>query len=180
MRRCRGGGAAAGVWGAIGLVAAFGVDAPAPARAVGDAVIAIEYVEFHDRLDPDPKANITARHQIVATLAADSHVSERTETLVGRGKRVFARQEENSGSLGDNSAWAVWRVLGPHKLERLFAGHGFLLKIDVDVGPGDACSVQVNYLLQNGFTAVMTRRADTGQPARVSLPKVVSAQCSIQ
>jgi hypothetical protein len=69
---------------------------------------------------------------------------------------------------------------GPKKLERLFAGRGFLLKIDVEVGPGDACSVDVAYLLQAGATAMMTRRLDTGDPARISPPKVLSAQCSIR
>jgi len=160
--------------------AAFPVWAAQPAPAEADTTLTIEYVETHDRLDPDPKPGITVRHTLEATLSAGNHVVENDRREVGGRKRVFVAHGQNQGALGDNTAWATWRVIGPHQLERLFAGHGFLLKIDVETGPADACAVTVAYLLQAGFTSVMSRRADTGEPARISLPKVVSAQCSIR
>ena len=108
--------------------------ATAPTSAKADKVLTIEYVETDDRLDPDPKAGIIARHEIEATLTADNHVAEHDENRAGGRKRVFFKRLESRGALGDNSAWATWRVLGPH----------------------------------------------TGDPARISPPKVLSAQCSIR
>jgi hypothetical protein len=162
------------------FVVALAVGATAPTSAKADTLLTIEYVETHDRLDPDPRAGIVVRHEIEATLTADNHVAEREQRQTGGRKQVFFNQLESRGALGDNSAWATWRVLGPHKLERLFAGRGFLLKIDVDIGADNACSVDVAYLLQAGATAMVTRRLDTGDPARISHPKLLSAQCSIR
>jgi len=161
------------------FVAAVAAGAAAPTPAKADTLLTIEYVETHDRLDPDPKSGIVARHKIEATLTADNHVAEHDENQSGGRKRIFVKQLDSRGALGDNSAWATWRVLGPHKLERLFAGHGFLLKIDVEIGPNSACSVDIAFLLQAGATAMVTRRLDTGDPARISQPKLLSSQCTI-
>jgi len=39
--------------------------------------------------------------------------------------------------------------------------------------------VQIKYLLQKGYSDIITPRADNGQLAHSSLPKLISAQCSI-
>jgi len=178
-KRRRGTRARTGAFASL-FVAALMAGATAPTSAKADTLLTIEYAETHDRLDPDPKAGIIVQHTIEATLTADNHVAEHDQNQVGGRRHVFVKQLESQGALGDNSAWATWRVLGPHKLERLFAGRGFLLKIDVEIGPGDACSADVAYLLQAGASAIVTRRLDTGDPARISQPKLLSAQCSIR
>ena len=153
---------------------------PMVARSAGDTVIQIDFVETHDRLTPDVRPGIVGQHQIVATLTADNRVSENNQTLVGRRLRTFVRQGQNSEALGDNSARVVWRVLGPHQLRRIFAGRQFLIMADVEIGAGNACSVQIRYLLQKGYTDYIAKRADNGELAHFSLPKVVSSECSIR
>ena len=164
--------------GALFVAALFVGAATTPASA--DTVLTIEFVETHDRLDPEPKAGIIVKHTIEATLTADNHVTERDQRQGGGRNRSLSKETEARGAIGDNSAWATWRVMGPHQLERLFVGRGFLVKIDVEVGPGDACAANVAYLLRSGDSAMMVRRLDNSEPARVSKPEVLSAQCSIR
>jgi hypothetical protein len=153
---------------------------PAPPRAgsTGDTVIQIDFVETHDRLTPDERHGIAAQHQIVATLSG-SQVSESNQTVINRRRGSLVRQGQNSEALGDNSARAVWHVLGPHSLRRIFAGKQYLMVTDIEISGGNACSVQIKYLLQQGYSDIINRRADNGELAHFSLPKVASAQCSI-
>ena len=151
---------------------------PAPlAGPTGDTVIQIDFVETHDRLPPDEWPGIVAKHQIVATLSAGNQVTENNQTIVGR--RNFVKQGQNSESLGDNSAKVVWHVLGPHQLQRIFAGRQYLMMADIDIS-GQSCGVRIKWLLQKGYSDIITRRADNGEFAHFSLPKLVSAQCSIR
>ncbi len=87
------------------------------AGSTGDTVIQIDFVEAHDRLSPDERPGIVAQHQVVATLSAGNRVSENNQIVVGRHRRgSVVRQFQNNEALGDNSARAVWHVLGPHQL----------------------------------------------------------------
>jgi hypothetical protein len=151
------------------------------AELVTDTVIQIDFVETHDRLAPDERPGITAQHQIVATLRG-SRVSENNQTVIaGRRRRgSLVTQGQNNEALGDNSARAVWHVLGPHSLRRIFAGKQYLMMTDIDISGEKACSVQIKYLLQKGYSDIINKRADNGELAHFSLPKLVSAQCSIR
>ena len=162
-----------------GLATALAATALA-AGSTGETVIQIDFAETHDRLPPDERPGIVAQHQIVATLSAGNRVSENNERIIGRRKRSLVRQAQNSEALGDNSAKVVWRVLGPHELRRIFAGRQFLMLTDVEISGDNSCSVQITYLLQKGYADYIAPRADNGELAHFSLPKVVSSQCSIR
>ena len=103
------------------------------ASPTGDTVIQIDFAETHDRSSPDVRPGIVGQHQIVATLSADNRVSEYNQTIVGRRKRSFVRQGQNSEALGDNSARVVWHVVGPNRLRRIFVGRQFLMMTDIDI-----------------------------------------------
>ena len=160
-------------------IAALTAESCSPAHAAGDTTIEINFVETHDRLPPDERLGIVGRHQIVATLTADNRVSENNQIVFGR-KRALVKQGQNSESLGDNSARAVWHVLGPHQLRRIFAGRQHLTMMDVAIGEGNSCSVEIKFLLQKGYSDIVSKRADNGELAHFSLPKLVSSQCSIR
>lgn len=161
-----------------GLAAVLGPPTFA-AGSTSETIIEIDFTETHDRLPPDERTGIIGQHTVVATLSADNRVSENNQAIFGRRKRQFARQGQNSETLGDNSAKVVRRVLGPHQLRRIFAGRQFLMMTDIEIA-GNSCSVQIKYLLQKGYSDTIGRRADTGELARFSLPKVVSSQYSIR
>ncbi len=146
------------------------------------SVITIEFIETHDRLDPDPKAGISRSVKIEATLSGDGQVHENDVSGFGRGKKHNPgwSENENDEKLGDTSSKVVWRVEGPHKLQRLVVGKQFLTVADVDVGQDGSCSVQIKYLLQKGYSEVIMRRRDNGEFAKFSLPRVLSSSCSIQ
>jgi hypothetical protein len=166
-------------WLCIGIViAALFCRSVSKAASTGDTVIQIDFVETHDRLTPDERPGISAQHQIVATLSGN-RVSENNQTVINRRRGALVRQGQNSEALGDNSARAVWRVLGPHALRRIFAGKQYLTMTDVEISGDKACSVQIKYLLQKGYNDIITTRADNGELAHFSLPKLVSAECSI-
>jgi hypothetical protein len=147
------------------------------ASPTGDTVIQIDFTETHDRLPRDERLGIVGQHQIVATLTADNRVSESVRAEFGR--RSFVKQGQNSEALGDNSAKVVWHVLGPHQLRRIFVGRQFLMMTDIEISGENSCSVQIKYLLRKGYGDIINTRADNGELAHFSLPKLVSAQCSI-
>jgi hypothetical protein len=161
------------------VITALSCSGEAKAASTSDTVIQIDFVETHDRLTPDERPGIAAQHQIVATLSG-SRVSENNQTVINMRRGSLVRQGQNSETLGDNSARAVWHVRGPHSLRRIFAGKQYLMMTDIEISAGNACSVQIKYLLQKGYSDIINRRADNGEPAHFSLPKVVSAQCSIR
>jgi hypothetical protein len=164
-----------------GAVATLSMLSPMIGRSAGDTIIEIDFTETHDRLAPDVMSGITTRHEIVATLSADNRVRESNQTEVGRRrKNPDVHLEQNSEGLGDNSAQAVWHVLGPHQLRRIFVGGQYLMMMDIDIGAGNACNVQINYLLQKGYTEIITNRGTNGPLFHSSLPKVVASGCSIR
>jgi hypothetical protein len=163
-----------------GIVATISGAAILLAQAGGDTVITIDFVETHDRLPPDEWLGIVRKHEIVATLTTDNRVSERNESYSTQGMRPLPMQAENNEAIGDSSAKVVWRVLGPHKLQRIFAGRQFLMMVDVEITPANSCNAQVKYLLQKGYSDMITRRADNGGMAHFSLPKLIEVGCSIR
>lgn len=51
---------------------------------------------------------------------------------------------------------------------------------DIEISGENSCSVQIKYLLRRGYSGIISKRADNGELAHFSLPKLVSSQCSIR
>jgi hypothetical protein len=160
------------------MIAALPCPSASKSGSTSDTVIQIDFVETHDRLTPDERPGIVAQHQIVATFSGN-RVSEDNQTVINKRRGALIRQGKNSEALGDNSARAVWHVLGPHSLRRVFVGKQYLTMTDVEVSGDKACSVQIKFFLQKGYSDIITTRADNGELAHFSLPKLVSEECSI-
>ena len=160
------------------VITALSCPSASKSGSTSDTVIQIDFVETHDRLTPDVRPGIAAENQIVATLSG-SRVSENIQTVINRRRGSLVKQRQSSEALGDNSARAVWHVLGLHSLRRIVAGKQYLMITDIQISGENACSVQIKYLLQKGYGDIVNTRADNGELAHFSLPKVVSAQCTI-
>jgi hypothetical protein len=150
------------------------------------AVISGYIIETYDRLPPDGAEGIEKRHSFRITLSGKNHVDE---TWTSRGAFVgryghahnrITQEDENSATIGDNSARAVWHVLGPNKLQRLFAGQHFLLILNIELGSNNACHLEAKYLQQAGFTFIVAQRSDNLEMANFSLPRVSGASCTVQ
>lgn len=172
--------------GLAALLVAAGCGLASPAATARDGKetqITINFTETHDRLDPDPRPGITRAVTIEATLSGNGQVHENNSDFVGGGRRHRAngmRQGENDEKLGDTATKVVWRVDGPHKLQRLLVGKQFIMVAEVEVGDGASCSVDIKYLLQKGYTDVVMKRRDNGEMAKFSLPRVLNSSCSIR
>ena len=170
------------------LLVAAGCALASPAATAGDAKetqITINFVETHDRLDPDPRPGITRSATIEATLSGNGQIHENNADYIkGNAKRNKPgngmRQGENDEKLGDTATRVVWRVDGPHKLQRLLVGKQFIMVAEIEVVQDASCSVEIKYLLQKGYTDVVMRRRDNGELAKFSLPKVLNSSCSIR
>ena len=160
-------------------------------------VIRGEILESHDRLSPEVK-DIERLHAFRITLSGKNHVSEtwtdRREDLDPRSMQAgnhrnksdfrIAR-DESTATIGDSRSNVVWRVLGPKKLQRIFAGRHFLLIVNIELDANNACAIDARYLKQTGFESISMRslpmRGDAnGEMAEFSLPRVERASCSIQ
>ncbi len=174
---------------------------PAPADvppAGHGTVITGQFVESHDLLSDSGdlskgvRAGLEWSHNFTIVLSGKNHVSERWNNVRGsrgiaiapegskhRGAHLVSRTGENSVTIGDATGRAVWHVLGEKKLQRIFPGQHFLLIMTIDVGADNACSLDVKYLRQEGFTTIEMSDS-TGLMSRFSLPRVESQSCTIQ
>ena len=151
----------------------------ADGRAENQTVIHITYVETHDRLPPVEVRGVEKQHDVIATLSGRNQVTERS-TSFNTTLRPNPTREEDSAIIGDNAGHVVWHVLGDRKLQRIFVGQQMLLIMDVDVNNNNQCHVDVKYLEQKGFTDIIAKRADNGELAHFTLPRVKNASCSIE
>jgi hypothetical protein len=164
---------------------ALGAGSP-PAYAADRTVIRVTVVETKDRLPPDELRGIVRRHEMTVTLSGENRVSESNSSVrvgggVGRKKRgPAALSGENSEAMGDESGHVVWHVLGERKLQRIRVGEQFLTMMNIEIDGDDHCHIEVKYLEQKGFTDVVIKRPDNGEMAHFSLPRLVSAACSIE
>jgi hypothetical protein len=162
-------------------------------------VIIWEVVESHDRFsDADGSSEpivsgIEWSHKFTAALSGRNHVAEKwTNIRVSPGGAIAAgrmkksnrsspsNEQENVATIGAKSSTAEWHVLGPNKLQRLFAGQHFLMVMNIEIGGDKSCHLEVRYLRQEGFTSVVMGDASKGEAAFYSLPRVQSASCSIR
>lgn len=166
-----------------GVLAAAWALAPLASLAApqNETVITIDYQETHDRLDPDPRSGFLRDVEIEATLSPNGGMHDNFRKVWrGRKHRTEEAEKEHDEKLGDASSRVVWRVEGPHELQRLEVGRQFIVVVNVTIEPDGKCSVDVKYDLQKGYTDVIFRRRSTGELARFSLPKVLSSSCSIK
>ncbi len=163
---------------------------PTPPRDGHGTVIQGELVESHDLLsDANDPASVQVRdiewsHKFTITLSGKNHIEETWNSarlgFGGRSRGPLATQSENSATIGDSASKVVWHVLGAKKLQRIFAGQHFLMIVNIEIDESNACQVDVKYLKQTGFASVVMKRADTGEMANFSLPRVERASCAIQ
>jgi hypothetical protein len=164
--------------------------APAPTQSGKATVIHGEIDETHDRLPPDELLGIERAHIFTITLSGKNQVSETwTGARLDNGPRPVgmhrhagggSKYSESSSTIGDNTGRVVWHVLGEKKLQRIFAGQQFLLMMNIEIGPDNACHLDAKYLQQQGFTFIIHERADNGELAHFSLSRVVKATCTIE
>jgi hypothetical protein len=178
-------------------------DEPTPgATSLGDiengasTVITGEIIESHDRLsDADGTSGaITSgmewSHKFTIALSGRNHVAEKwTNIRVSSGNARMrlrrspvspSNEQENNATIGAKSSAAVWHVLGPNKLQRLFAGQHFLMVMNIEIGGDKTCHLEARYLRQEGFTSVVLGDASKGEATFYSLPQVQSVSCSIR
>jgi hypothetical protein len=176
-------------------------DSASPPQDGRGTVIQGEVVEAHDLLSDanDPSSplrrGIEWSHSFTVTLSGKNHVEETwRNTRLGVEGRSFlfgkhgngpkrgllTTRVENNATIGDSASRVVWHVLGQKKLQRIFPGQHFLMIMNIEIGESNACRVEVKYLRQTGFVSVVMKRADTGEMANFSLPRVERASCAIQ
>lgn len=168
------------------LFAASG--AAAYAQADKQTVIQVQIDEKHDRLAPDPLQDVEWIVEYTITLTGKNKVTETQKNMVvGTAKgSVDPRRAASLNSTSQRDAElgqggnVVWQVLGPRNLRRIATGKQFIVMFDIDIDQSNNCHIDAKYLRQSGFTDVIMKRADTGELAHFSLPRVVSASCSIE
>ena len=115
--------------------------------------------------------------------AGHGRAANRPDGIHGSANHRFGfkiKQTEDAATIGENGAHVVWHVLGEKKLQRIFAGQHFLMMMDIEIGPDNACRVDARYLQQTGFEFIVMRRSDNDELANFSLPHVERASCAIQ
>jgi hypothetical protein len=153
-------------------------------------VIKGEFVEVRDRLSPAAQNGIRRRHTFTVTLSNTRHVDEAwtdsapdmtSQSLDRRAKRDrrISRQDSDSATIGDGSQHVVWHVLGPQRLQRIFAGPHYLMMMEIEVSGSNACRLDARYLKQVGFESI-TLEQPNGTTAEFSLPQVENASCTIE
>ncbi len=162
------------------LVGAYGTSAEDEKRAVIHATV----MSVHDRLPPYEVRNIIVEENYTFRLVGGAKVEE--EWGVRPVANEFGRLDIGGFSGAQNSALGVggehvaWKVLGPHRLQRISEGKQFIEVLDFEIREPRECRLQAKYLLQRGKTAMIARRQDNGQFAEFSINRITSATCSIQ
>jgi len=157
-------------------VAALGgaMMAPAPAAAAQSTVIEGAFTETHRRLDCDCRPITWTRHFRI-TLSGRNSVHEE---WTSRSDRNLRTESERDRELGKTEDRGVWRVLGANRLERTkdHRQHQLILTITTHE---KSCDLRVEYRLKPGYSDVLAKRADNGQWAHFSLPRVLAQSCEI-
>jgi hypothetical protein len=163
--------------------------AAAYAQAEKQTVIQVQIDEKHDRLGPEPLRDVEWVQKFTITLTGQNKVTEsQANTVVGTAKgqcdptrcAYLNSTSRRDAALGESDTKVVWQVLGPRKLRRIATGKQFIVMFDIDIDQSNNCRIDAKYLKQRGFDDVVMKRADTGEMTHFTLPRVVSASCSIQ
>jgi hypothetical protein len=159
------------------------------AQSEKKTVIQIKIDEKHDRLTPDLEQDIEWLHQVTITLSGKNAINEvgKNEFLgspqhpASPGLQArLASEFERDSALGQSGGKVVWQVLGPKKLRRIWEGKQMISIYDIEISGANNCRIMVKNLLQKGFPYLIAKRAGTDREEHFSLPRLVSASCSIE
>jgi hypothetical protein len=159
------------------------------AQDVKDTILHIRIDEKHDRYTPDLETDIEWLHEYTVTLSGKNAVKEvQKETFLGGSQHPatperqanLASSHEREASLGQGGGKVVWQVLGPKKLRRIVEGKQTITMFDIDIDRANNCHIAAKYLLQQGYSFLIAKRAGTGTEEHFSLPRLKSASCSIE
>jgi hypothetical protein len=167
---------------AASLFLAVGAVAP-HAQNAKPTIIRGEVVEVHDRLPPNELLGVEHKHAFTFTLSGANSVSETwaNSYLNKDGSFWLKTASANSANLGgEDSQKIVWKVLGDRQLRRIDVGIQTITLWTISIDKDNHCKLDVAFLLQKGFTDIIAKREDNGQMAHFSLPRVVSASCTIE
>ena len=158
------------------LLLCVGAPLSRPAMAAeGETRIEISYTFVADRLDPEPSTGVETQRNITLTLSGGGHVDESLQGASGK----YRDSRSGSMQLGQTGGGPAFRVLNPHKLQRIVP---YAQGLEVDtVSVGDrACQVEVSFLLQQGAKTFAMHRIKDGSLAHWTKPRVTTSQCTIR
>jgi len=155
------------------------------AQETRPTVIHGKIISTHDRLPPIEVRDIVVETDFTFTLSGKNNIKESWSSVPLRNQNSPALHyppmlANNEAALGEAGSTISWRVLGPHKLQRIAAGKQFILIVEITTDDNRNCTLEANFLLQKGKTSIINRRSDNGELAYYSLNKVNEASCSIE
>jgi hypothetical protein len=173
------------------LTVALSVVAPAaePSRAQDLAqglTLSGKIISTHDRLPPaEVRGIIVERDFRIRIFGKNSIDEEWTATALSNANNHHLNLPPQTGhggrTLGEEDATVVWRVAGPHSLQRISQGKQFAMVLNFDVDDKNrTCKLNAKFALEVGKKSVILRRADNGQLAEFTLDRVLSAACSVE
>ena len=147
-------------------------------------VIQATVTSVHDRLPPYEVRNIVVEDQYTFRLMGGSRVEEewsiRPVATESGPIDIGGFSGVGNSALGEGRQHVAWKVLSPHRLQRIAEGKQFIQVLDFEIHEPHECRLQAKYLLEKGKTAMIARQRDNGQFAEFSINRVTSAICSIQ
>jgi hypothetical protein len=151
--------------------------APAWAQG-GETEIHAEYSATFDRLAPSPRSGITYSHSFDVTLSGDNSVSESADRRSGRAIDNFNRRRV-LGQSGSDGSHLEWRVVGPHKLQRVSNHRQSISRMTITV-EGNRCRFDVSYSLKPGYREFIFPMIGSDTMGKYTRPRVTSTTCSIR
>jgi hypothetical protein len=158
------------------ICAALAIALIAATSLADDKVTTIrgQFSETHTRLGCDCDPTIWTRNFVI-TLSGKNHVNEQWD---GRNNYNLTRTEHHESDLGEARGSAIWRVVGPNRLEKtvVFTQH---IQNMIITTAGGQCRLDVTFSLKPGFKDMYVPRADNGEWAHFTLPRTTQTSCEI-
>lgn len=170
----------------IALGSAWVLAAPslALAETSGPTTISGTIAWTHDRLPPDEVRNIITEAHFTFRLLGKNNVQESITYVVvgaeGHAANLSGPDFNGNAKLGESGSKITWRVLGARSLQRLSEGRQYVFVMNFEIDEAKHCALSANFVLQKGFSSIVSRRFDNGQLHNFSLQRVVSTACSIE
>ena len=160
---------------------AIAANAAALAQDAKPTIIHAKIISTHDRLPPNPILDQVILEEFTFTLSGKNHVEEQHTfgpiSDANHPSLNMLQKGNSRATLGEGGSMITWRVLGPHKLQRIAEGMQFIVIINIDINDARECRIDANYILQKGRKAIIARRIDNGELHEFSLNKVREATC---
>jgi hypothetical protein len=132
------------------------------------------FTETHTRLECDCNPT-TWTQNFVITLSGKNHIREQWD---GRNNNNVTTSAQHESDLGEARGSAIWRVVGPNRLERTVSFKQHIQKMTITTA-GAQCTLYVRFSLKPGFTDMYVPRADNGEWAHFTLPRTTQTTCEI-